>query len=281
MLMYPKYANQVEKVAKDTKNTAADLSEVKSKYEAISNALNKILDDEQDAKQLASYNEKIKEAQLDVEKAREKVADAIKEKEKAQKDLAEKQLELKKAIAKAQAEYINKQLDEYISSLDVANDKEEKLKAIEEARADLAEKQLELEKEREKLARLKEQRTVKQYNQASNQIEFVEDEKKIQDQIDAVEKAQEAVVSAEEKVADAQNSLNDWLKNQAIAEIKKYIENGGTSEKKINSILDKWLGQSGNGKLSSEMKSWKNGVTKTIDTASKKATTQNKEIKKC
>ena len=294
MLAYPKYASQVSQVEKDTKNTAADLSEVKNKYEDISNALKKILDDEQNAKQLASYNEKIKEAQLDVEKAREKVADAIKEKEQAQKDLAKKQLELKKAIAKAQADYINNAIDKYIDKLDVSNDKEEKLKAIEEAKTDLAEKRLEVEekrlelaKEEEKLAKLKEQRTIKQFSQASQSFEFVADEKKVQDQIDAVDKAREAVnsaekavVGAEEKIADAQNSLNDWLKNQAIAEIKKYIENGGTSEKKINSILDKWLGQSGNGKLSSEMKSWKNGVTKTIDTASKKATTQNKEIKK-
>ena len=294
MLAYPKYASQVSQVEKDTKNTAADLSEVKNKYEDISNALKKILDDEQNAKQLASYNEKIKEAQLDVEKAREKVADAIKEKEQAQKDLAKKQLELKKAIAKAQADYINNAIDKYIDKLDVSNDKEEKLKAIEEAKTDLAEKRLEVEekrlelaKEEEKLAKLKEQRTIKQFSQASQSFEFVADEKKVQDQIDAVDKAREAVnsaekavVGAEEKIADAQNSLNDWLKNQAINEIKKYIENGGTSEKKINSILDKWLGQSGNGKLSSEMKSWKNGVTKTIDTASKKATTQNKEIKK-
>lgn len=294
MLAYPKYASQVSQVEKDTKNTATDLSEVKNKYEDISNALKKILDDEQDAKQLASYNEKIKEAQLDVEKAREKVADAIKEKEQAQKDLAKKQLELKKAIAKAQADYINNAIDKYIDKLDVSNDKEEKLKAIEEAKTDLAEKRLEVEekrlelaKEEEKLAKLKEQRTIKQFSQASQSFEFVADEKKVKDQIDAVDKAREAVnsaekavVGAEEKIADAQNSLNDWLKNQAIAEIKKYIENGGTSEKKINSILDKWLGQSGNGKLSSEMKSWKNGVTKTIDTASKKATTQNKEIKK-
>lgn len=294
MLAYPKYASQVSQVEKDTKNTATDLSEVKNKYENISNALKKILDDEQDAKQLASYNEKIKEAQLDVEKAREKVADAIKEKEQAQKDLAKKQLELKKAIAKAQADYINNAIDKYIDKLDVSNDKEEKLKAIEEAKTDLAEKRLEVEekrlelaKEEEKLAKLKEQRTIKQFSQASQSFEFVADEKKVQDQIDAVDKAREAVnsaekavVGAEEKIADAQNSLNDWLKNQAIAEIKKYIENGGTSEKKINSILDKWLGQSGNGKLSSEMKSWKNGVTKTIDRASKKATTQNKEIKK-
>lgn len=291
---FPQFASQTKEVAKGHKEILADLSEVSSKYEDISNALKKILDDEKDAEQLASYNEKIKEAQLDVEKAREKVADAIKEKEQAQKDLAKKQLELKKAIAKAQADYINNAIDKYIDKLDVSNDKEEKLKAIEEAKTDLAEKRLEVEekrlelaKEEEKLAKLKEQRTIKQFSQASQSFEFVADEKKVQDQIDAVDKAREAVnsaekavVGAEEKIADAQNSLNDWLKNQAINEIKKYIENGGKSEKKINSILDKWLGQSGNGKLSSEMKSWKNGVTKTIDTASKKATTQNKEIKK-
>ena len=49
--------------------------------------------------------------------------------------------------------------------------------------------------------------------------------------------------SATSKVTSAIESLNDFLKNQAIAELKDAINNGNASSGNVNAILGKWLGK--------------------------------------
>lgn len=49
--------------------------------------------------------------------------------------------------------------------------------------------------------------------------------------------------SATSKVTSAIESLNDFLKNQAIAELKEAINNGNASSGNVNAILAKWLGK--------------------------------------
>lgn len=49
--------------------------------------------------------------------------------------------------------------------------------------------------------------------------------------------------SATSKVTSAIESLNDFLKNQAISELKEAINNGNASSGNVNAILAKWLGK--------------------------------------
>lgn len=49
--------------------------------------------------------------------------------------------------------------------------------------------------------------------------------------------------SATSKVTSAIESLNDFLKNQAISELKDAINNGNASSGNVNAILAKWLGK--------------------------------------
>ncbi len=49
--------------------------------------------------------------------------------------------------------------------------------------------------------------------------------------------------SATSKVASAIESLNDYLKNQAVSELKEAINNGNASSGNVNAILAKWLGK--------------------------------------
>lgn len=49
--------------------------------------------------------------------------------------------------------------------------------------------------------------------------------------------------SATSKVTNAIESLNDFLKNQAISELKDAINNGNASSGNVNAILAKWLGK--------------------------------------
>lgn len=71
----------------------------------------------------------------------------------------------------------------------------------------------------------------------------------------------EDIQSATDKVKTAVTSLNDYLKNQAVKEIKEYINKGNLSASGINAILDKWL-KKGQGE---DLYTWGNGlVTKII-----------------
>ena len=71
----------------------------------------------------------------------------------------------------------------------------------------------------------------------------------------------EDIQSATDKVKTAVTALNDYLKNQAVKEIKEYINKGNLSASGINAILDKWL-KKGQGE---DLYTWGNGlVTKII-----------------
>lgn len=60
---------------------------------------------------------------------------------------------------------------------------------------------------------------------------------------------EEDLKTASEKVESAVNSLNEYLKDQAIAEIKKSISDNGVDPNAIRAILDKWLSKGEGGEL--------------------------------
>lgn len=206
--------------------------------------------------------EKAKELELD---AIEKVISSIQEEidlEEERLSIAEKQLavtnaqaDLEKAIAQAKIEYVSQVLSDYITALSDAQTLEEKQKAVSDAREkyataqkeaqtkaiveamkaqkdlgsdalSLEEKRLAVEEARQALIDAENDRTTRVFDEASGEWHY--------------EANAQNVKSAQEKLADAVKSLDDYLEGEAWNEIISQMEEGSLSESEMLSIIDKW-----------------------------------------
>lgn len=168
-----------------------------------------------------------------------------------QNALLEAQLELEQKIAEARRNYVLSTLEDYIDGL-------ENTETIEEKKAAILEKQKALKEAMLALENTDKQRNVWEYNNRTKTFEWQAGQKDR-------ESAQEKVVKAQEDVEKAIESLNDYLKKQAVSELKTAIKNGDTSSANINSILKKWLND-GEGL---DIYEWGNDVAKVIASAVK------------
>lgn len=166
-----------------------------------------------------------------------------------QNALLEAQLELEQKIAEARRNYVLSTLEDYIDGL-------ENTETIEEKKAAILEKQKALKEAMLALENTDKQRNVWEYNNRTGTFEWQAGQKDR-------ESAQEKVVKAQEDVEKAIESLNDYLKKQAVSELKTAIKNGDTSSANINSILKKWLND-GEGL---DIYEWGNDVAKVIASA--------------
>ncbi len=314
--MYEEYLKYIEYISSSgAKTTITSGKTLKEQYEGLAKAIAA-------AKDELSESAKIQEKQLSV---------------------IEAQKALEEAIAKAKRDYVNSVLDQYITSLKDALTLEEKQNAVIEARKnlekaaeearikalvnalntensknekalDIEQKRLAVEQARQALANAQSQRNVRQYNELTktwewqaNQTEVDNAQKKLNEAMDALNQYLEQQARAEvidalengnaaeadinailakwaregmtdtpewvqriknvvesyanyaptekdlktasEKVESAVNSLNDYLKDQAIAEIKKSISDNGVDPNAIRAILDKWLSKGEGGEL--------------------------------
>ena len=64
-------------------------------------------------------------------------------------------------------------------------------------------------------------------------------------------------------VDSAVESLNDYLKNEAVKELEKYIADGNTSQSGMKAILDRWLSMGEGG----ELYEWRDGLLGTVTDA--------------
>lgn len=158
--------------------------------------------------------------------------------EAKQNAILEAQLKLQEAIAEARKSYIKGVLEDYVDELDEAATLEEKQNAVIEAR--------------QKLLEAQHNRNVRVYNAKTGQWEWQANPSDVN--------------SAENNMQQAVDSLHDYLKNQAVKEIKELITSGNYSVGGIQSILDKWLGY-GNG--DSELETWADGLVNTLSAAIK------------
>ncbi len=168
-----------------------------------------------------------------------------------QNALLEAQLELEQKIAEARRNYVLSTFEDYIDGL-------ENTETIEEKKAAILEKQKALKEAMLALENTDKQRNVWEYNNRTGTFEWQAGQKDR-------ESAQEKVVKAQEDVEKAIEALNDYLKKQAVSELKTAIKNGDTSSANINSILKKWLND-GEGL---DIYEWGNDVAKVIASAVK------------
>lgn len=156
--------------------------------------------------------------------------------EAKQNAILEAQLKLQEAIAEARKSYIKGVLEDYVDELEDAATLEEKQNAVIEAR--------------QKLLEAQHNRNVRVYNAKTGQWEWQANPSDIN--------------SAEDNLQNAVENLEEYLKNQAVKEIKELISSGNYSVSGIQSILDKWLGYTdGN----SELETWSNGLVSTLSAA--------------
>lgn len=73
----------------------------------------------------------------------------------------------------------------------------------------------------------------------------------------------DSVIGAEKNVEKAVKSLNDYLKSEAINELKEYLEAGNRDTEGMNAILDKWMGLGEGG----EMYTWRTGLLDVVTEA--------------
>ena len=200
----------------------------------------------------------------------------------------EKQKALEEAIAKAKAEYIKEQFESYLAGLENENTISEKQQSIEEARAKVEEARLavaekrqavkeaeyNLQKAQDDLEYAKNKRSERVFNSQTGMWEYQANKKsvadaqekvrqateKVEDAVKTVDTSIKAVETAEKNVQKAVDSLTDYLKKQAIAEIKAAIAAGDVNNEKVKDILVKWFGDDGGG-------TWGTGIQNAIATA--------------
>lgn len=200
----------------------------------------------------------------------------------------EKQKALEEAIAKAKAEYIKEQFESYLAGLENENTISEKQQSIEEARAKVEEARLavaekrqavkeaeyNLQKAQDDLEYAKNNRSERVFNSQTGMWEYQANKKsvadaqekvrqateKVEDAVKTVDTSIKAVETAEKNVQKAVDSLTDYLKKQAIAEIKTAIAAGDVNNEKVKDILVKWFGDDGGG-------TWGTGIQNAIATA--------------
>ena len=187
-------ASTTAKITFDFKDLESKLSEALKLYDAQA----KLAENEGDYARMAEMYEKSQEAIKDlVDKYR-------------QAGYADDSIEIVTLLNK-NYDYAKKQLDLYedkwddlISALEADTDATKALKELEEKRTALEEATVAYEKAQK-------QRTVRMYNAATGQWEWIADNKQIQ--------------SAREKVTSAEENYNSAVKKQAIEELKKMKEN--------------------------------------------------------
>lgn len=186
----------------------------------------------------------------------------------------EKQQALEEAIAKAKQEYISESFEAYLNGLEVENTITEKQQSIEEARLAVEEKrqavkqaEYDLQKAQDDLEYARRNRSERVFNAATGMWEYQANKKNVeaaQEKVrQATEKVEDAVKNVDKATKDVEkaiDSLTDYLKKQAIAEIKNAIAAGDYSNAKIAAILTKWFGEDGGG-------SWGTGIQNAIATA--------------
>lgn len=247
--------------------------------------------EEKAAEQTNKTLEKSKKTLEDIGDEYSKIADEIdgliSSNQKVNEEL-EKQKALEEAIAKAKQEYISESFEAYLDGLEVENTISEKQQSIEEARAKVEEARLaveekrqavkqaeyDLQKAQDDLEYARRNRSERVFNAATGMWEYQANKKnveaaqekvrqateKVEDAVKTVDSSIKDVEKAEQNVQKAIDSLNDYLKKQAIAEIKAAIAAGDYSNAKIASILTKWFGEDGGG-------SWGTGIQNAISSA--------------
>lgn len=222
------------------------------------------------------YEKTLETARKLEEEAMQAQIDAILKEIDAEKEalnLSEKRLAvdraratLEESIANAKTKYVSNVLSEYLTSLDVASTLEQKQAAVAQARSraaeavmqaktkavsdafraerqgasevlSLEEKRLAVEEARKALEEVRENPTVKVYNEETGRFEW--------------QANQQAVQSAEDKLNSAVDALNKAVENAAWDEVQRALENGSLTEKKLQEILQKWQAE-GYGTGSSE-----------------------------
>lgn len=217
--------------------------------------------EQQIAKDLADVQDKYEDIIATLKEYQSEQEESIKKAER-EKSLTEAQLALEEARAKARKEYISGALDQYLNGLKEEATLAEKQNAI-------IEKRKALEEALQALEDAKNQRNVRVLNPDGTLGGWQANEKDVKNAQDRVEQATKSVNTAVE-------SLNDYLKNTAIAEIKQKIEDGSASESEIRDILAKWLGL-GEGDTAA-LNDWADGVANTFVTAFNAVKSDNSPI---
>lgn len=138
------------------------------------------------------------------EQAQEAISDLVEKYRKA--GYADDSIEILKLLNK-NYDYANKQLDVYRDKWDELIDALSADTDATKAAKELEEKRLALEEAQAAYENAQKQRTVRMYNAATGQWEWIADDKKIQ--------------SARDAVTSAEDSYTDAVKSQAIAELEK------------------------------------------------------------
>lgn len=138
------------------------------------------------------------------EQAQESISDLVEKYRKA--GYADDSIEILKLLNK-NYDYANKQLDVYHDKWDELIDALSADTDATKAAKELEEKRLALEEAQAAYENAQKQRTVRMYNAATGQWEWIADDKKIQ--------------SARDAVTSAEDSYTDAVKSQAIAELEK------------------------------------------------------------
>lgn len=241
--------------AADLEAQISEIGDWIAKYQSASKALNIISNQKQT---IAKTDAESANDLSDVKNLYGDIVDELKEYQKTQeetikqsereKSIAEARLYYEQQIAKARKEYISGALDQYLNGLKEEATLAEKQNAI-------IEKRKALEEALQALEDAKNQRNVRVLNPDGTLGGWQANEKDVKNAQDRVEQATKSVNTAVE-------SLNDYLKNTAIAEIKQKIEDGSASESEIRDILAKWLGL-GEGDTAA-LNAWADGVISTF-----------------
>lgn len=222
------YQEKILKLYQDTLNAAKEIE-----LEAIEDLISSI------------------QEQIDLEKEELSIA----EKREA---VAKAELDYANAIKEARKEYVLGVLSDYLTALSDAQTLEEKRKAVTEAREkyataqkeaqtkavidamkaqkdlgndalSLEEKRLAVEEARQALIDAENDRTTRVFDEATGEWHY--------------EANAQNVKSAQERLADAMKSLDDYLEGEAWDELLEKMENGSLTEGETASILNKWASE--------------------------------------
>lgn len=237
--VYSRIADSGKEIADNSKDTIKGLENISDQYKNIVNYV----------KELADANSDVTEEL------------------RAQQEIAEANLETAKKAA--QSDYIKQQLDNYINGLKVENEIADKNKSIEEARAKVEEARLAVEEKRksvkeaeyalqkaqDELEYARNNRSERVFNAQTGMWEYQANQKnvqsaqekvrqateKVEDAVKNVDTSIKAVEAAEQNVQKAVDNLTKYLQDNAVAEIKKAIEeNGSLSQEELSAILKNW-----------------------------------------
>lgn len=301
--IYAKKGVLEDKSSKATKQWASDLSEVPDKYKDISDAIDKMNDEQEKANALAEKQNAVAQAQLKLQEAiaqarRDYITKVLEEYisdlEQAA-TLEEKQNAILKARHEAMIDALKEQKDAKEDTLDLEEKQlevEKARKALEDAKnnrnvrvfnaqtgtweyqanqKDVSSAQDSLDSAVKELADFIHDSA---WDEVIEALENGAESDEVHDILVKWEKygfsgSQEIIdvmngdYEATEKVQSAVESLHDYLKNQAISEIKAKISDGNISMSDVDGILQKWMGY-GSGSILGD---WQAGVRNQIQSA--------------